>query len=456
MEKTDLKTQLAEVAERIRTMREITGLSEGEMAKCTGVPLEEYQQCEAGEKDFSFTFIYKCAQRFGIDPTDLIKGVSPTLSSYTVNRKGDGLPITRRQGFKYLNMAPLFKNKTAEPFFVTMPYEEAQQKVAIKLSTHVGQELDIILKGAMKVQVGNHIEVLHEGDSIYYNSATPHGMIATEGAECQFYAIVMKGAEEFAPEQDRFQRLIDQKLARQDRETVSTPFVKTELDENGILKSIRFENEEKFNFAFDIVDKLAEKSPDKLAMLHVGPGQGGAPLHLWRHQPVRPAESRQLLGKSLGIQAGRPGDAGAQAPLPVLVCHHRALHKLGAVAIPATNLLHGARLRLPLQGRRGAAPSSAPPTARWPTRWRRPPRTAPAWRSKSWWAENRGGLARLRRGSATPSRDTYDRASADAPCGERPHADVLHLRHHGLPQDRRRTTINTPWATTSPPSTGTA
>ena len=154
MEKTDLKTQLAEVAERIRTMREITGLSLDEMAKCTGVSREEYEQCEAGEKDFSFTFIYKCAQRFGIDPTDLIKGVSPTLSTYTVNRRGDGLPITRRQGFKYLNMAPLFKNKTAEPFFVTMPYEESQQNVAIKLSTHAGQEFDIVIKGTMKMQVG--------------------------------------------------------------------------------------------------------------------------------------------------------------------------------------------------------------------------------------------------------------------------------------------------------------
>ena len=205
MEKTDLKTQLAEVAERIRTMREITGLSEEEMAKCTGVSKEEYEQCEAGERDFSFTFIYKCAIRFGIDPTDLIKGVSPTLSSYTISRKGDGLPITRRQGFKYLNMAPLFKNKTAEPFFVTMPYSEAEQNVAIKLSTHVGQEFDIVIKGAMKMQVGNHVEVLHEGDSIYYNSSTPHGMIATEGADCQIYAIVLKGAEEFAPEQDRFQ-----------------------------------------------------------------------------------------------------------------------------------------------------------------------------------------------------------------------------------------------------------
>ena len=89
MEKTDLKAQLGEVAQRIRTMREITGLSEEEMARCTGVSTEEYAHCEEGEQDFSFTFIYKCAKRFGVDPTDLIRGVSPTLSSYTIVRHGD-------------------------------------------------------------------------------------------------------------------------------------------------------------------------------------------------------------------------------------------------------------------------------------------------------------------------------------------------------------------------------
>ena len=336
MEKTDLKTQLAEVAERIRTMREITGLSLDEMAKCTGVSREEYEQCEAGEKDFSFTFIYKCAQRFGIDPTDLIKGVSPTLSTYTVNRRGDGLPITRRQGFKYLNMAPLFKNKTAEPFFVTMPYEESQQNVAIKLSTHAGQEFDIVIKGTMKMQVGSHIETLHAGDSIYYNSATPHGMIATGGEECQIYAIVLKGSEEFAPEQDRFQKLIDQKLARQERETVSSPFVKTTLDENGILNGIQFTNEEKFNFAFDIVDKLAEKSPDKLAMLHVSREKVErrftfSDISRWSSKTANYLES-------LGIQRG-------DRVMVVLKRHYQfwfvitALHKMGAIIIPATNLL---------------------------------------------------------------------------------------------------------------------
>ena len=336
MEKTDLKTQLTEVAERIRTMREITGLSEEEMARYTGVSREEYEKCEAGEQDFSFTFIYKCAARFGIDPTDLIKGVSPTLSSYTIVRKDDGLPITRRHGFHYLNKAPLFKNKTAEPFFVTMPYDEAQQHVAIKLSTHVGQEFDIVVKGVMKMQVGSHVEILRQGDCIYYNSATPHGMIATEGEECQIYAIVLKGSEDFAPERDRFQQLIEAKLARQDRETVSSPFVKTTVDENGILNGITFQNEEKFNFAFDIVDKLAQKSPDKLAMLHVSRDKVErrftfGDISRWS------AKTANYL-ESLGIKRG-------DRVMVVLKRHYQfwfvitALHKMGAVIIPATNLL---------------------------------------------------------------------------------------------------------------------
>ena len=126
-----------------------------------------------------------------------------------------------------------------------------------------------MVSGAMKVQVGTHSEILRAGDSIYYNSSTPHGMIAVEGEECRFYAIVMKAPENFEPEQDRFQKLVDARLARQDRQTVSDPFVKTTVDENGIVNGITFENEEKFNFAFDIVDELAKKCPDKLAMLHV-------------------------------------------------------------------------------------------------------------------------------------------------------------------------------------------
>ncbi len=336
MERTDLKGQLEEVASRIRTMREITGLSEEEMARHTGVSPEEYRACERGERDFSFTFIYKCAQRFAIDPTDLIKGESPTLSNYTLTRKGDGLPITRRQGFQYLNLAPLFKNKTAEPFFVTMPYDEAEQNVPIKLSTHVGQELDIVVQGCMKMQVGEHQETLYPGDSIYYNSGTPHGMIATGGEACQIYAIVLRGSDHLPQEPDRFQKLLDAKRARAERETVASPFVETTLDENGILSGIRFKNEDRFNFAFDIVDELAKKDPGKLAMLHVA--RDGTQRRFTFEDIRRESNRTANYLESLGIRRG-------DRVLVVLKRHYQfwfvitALHKMGAVIIPATNLL---------------------------------------------------------------------------------------------------------------------
>ena len=42
----------------------------------------------------------------------------------------------------------------------------------------------------------DHIEILHEGDAIYYNSGHGHGMVATGGEDCLFLAVVMKPQEE--------------------------------------------------------------------------------------------------------------------------------------------------------------------------------------------------------------------------------------------------------------------
>ena len=58
---TGLDLRLHEVAERIRELRMITGLTPAEMAGLTDVPLEEYLLCESGEGDLTFAFIYRCA-----------------------------------------------------------------------------------------------------------------------------------------------------------------------------------------------------------------------------------------------------------------------------------------------------------------------------------------------------------------------------------------------------------
>ena len=148
-------------------MREIMGWSTKEMADKTEVSEAEYITYEAGEADLPFTFIHKCALAFDIDLTDLLEGNNAArLSSYTVTRKGMGQKTAKEQGIDISNLAPMFRNKIAEPYWVKYEYSAAQQNQPIHLTNHSGQEFDLVIEGSLKVQVGPHIEVLHEGDSI--------------------------------------------------------------------------------------------------------------------------------------------------------------------------------------------------------------------------------------------------------------------------------------------------
>ena len=95
------------------------------------------------------------------------------------------------------------KNKLAEPFLVTAPYEEDAQQQPIPLSRHTGQEFDYILEGRLRVQIEDHVEELEPGDAIYYDSRFGHGMIAIGGQPCKFIAVVIKETDPSKPQESR-------------------------------------------------------------------------------------------------------------------------------------------------------------------------------------------------------------------------------------------------------------
>lgn len=183
---------IKEVAERLKALREIVGISAEEMSRRTDTSQEDYALIEQGEKDFSVTFVYKCAEILGVDIIELLTGDNPKLKRYCVVRKGTGLPVKRREGFEYQHLAYLFKDKKIEPFLVIAPYSEEEQEKPISLSVHEGQEYDYILSGSLKTVIDGKIKVLNAGDSIIYDSSAPHGMIAANGAKCEFLAILIK------------------------------------------------------------------------------------------------------------------------------------------------------------------------------------------------------------------------------------------------------------------------
>ena len=325
--------KLVEVAERIAELRDIYGLSQEEMAEKTGVSLLLYKAYEAGSEDLPFSFIHKCALAFGVEITDLLEGQSARLTSYTVTRKNEGVTTANEEGILIQNLAANFKNKLANPYWVTYEYSESLQSKPIEVTTHSGQEFDFVVKGALKVQVGDHAEILHEGDSIFYNSATPHGMIAVEGQDCLFLAMIMAEDETVA---DKHMHTVNVGRAPKKENLVCDKFIETTVDASGVCNSIKFHNEDKFNFAFDIVDELGRLYPEKLAMLHIS---NDMEERKFTFKNIKDYSSQAAnYFKSLGIKKG-------DRVLLVLKRNYQfwfsilGLHKLGAIAIPATNQL---------------------------------------------------------------------------------------------------------------------
>ena len=323
--------QLQSIALRISEMRRIMGYSQKEMATLTDVSEDTYLSYESGSVDLPFTFIHKCAKVFGIELTEILEGNTAKLSGYTVTRRGEGLTTASEDGITIQDMAPLFRQKLATPYWVTYQYSEELQKQPIHTVTHAGQEFDMVVKGSMRIRIGDREEVLREGDSVFFKSSTPHGMIAIDGQDCTFLAMIMASD---ATDQPMF-------IGNGERSSSKAPllcekFIKPVEDENGILTDINYTDEDKFNFAFDTVDEIARRQPDKLAMVHIS---NDMTERRFTFKDMKDASSQCAnYFKSLGIKRG-------DRVMLVLKRHYQfwfailGLHKLGAIAIPATNQL---------------------------------------------------------------------------------------------------------------------
>ena len=333
---TGMDFKIQQIASRIRELRQITGFTLEEMAQRTGMSVEEYAAHENGQRNLSIAFLYRCTLSFGVDMGDLLEGHSPKLRSYALTRKGEGQRIEEAHHMVGFNLAAGFRNRIALPLYMEIKYRQGAEYEDIELVTHEGQECDIVIRGRMKIQIGGHSEILGPGDTIYYDSSTPHGMIAVDGEDCAFYAIVLSNSAARENEEAKTFATLEPSEAKADEQPRIYHNFSLPVEENGKLQAISFKNEEKFNFAFDIVDALGRQKPDKLAMLHIS--ENGTERRFTFQDMKKESARAANYFKSLGIKRG-------DRVMLVLKRHYQfwfailGLHKLGAIAIPATNQL---------------------------------------------------------------------------------------------------------------------
>lgn len=113
-------------------------------------------------------------------------------------------------------------------------------------------------------------------------------------------------------------------------------FVDETIDEKGMLKDISFRYENNFNFAYDVLDVLAQEKPDKKAMIWISNDMEERTFTFSDLKRYSDKTANYL--SSLGIKRG-------DNVMIILKRHYQfwfvmmALHKIGAVAVPATNQL---------------------------------------------------------------------------------------------------------------------
>lgn len=183
-----MNEELKQIGERIRSLRDIFCVSVATLAEEIGLTQNELEDFESGAKDIPIGVLHSIAKRFGVGLNSLLTGEEGHLTQYCLTRRDGGVAIERRPDYEYRSLAFTFFARKADPFLVTVEPKTGAEDIS--LNRHAGQEFDYVLSGTLMVRLGETDFILHEGDSLYYNSEIPHGMKALEGTSARFLACI--------------------------------------------------------------------------------------------------------------------------------------------------------------------------------------------------------------------------------------------------------------------------
>ena len=180
----------AQIAARIRELRDILEYSSVDVAAKLNISEQEYLDFENNVKSIPISTLYELADLFNVDFTVLLTGEDPKMGDYTLVRSGQGVDVDRYPGYSFQSLAYNFKGRIMEPLYVCLePHEDEAHEAS--LVAHGGQEFNLVLEGTVKVVLGKHEFFLNAGDSLYFDPRIPHGQRAV-GGPAKFVTIISK------------------------------------------------------------------------------------------------------------------------------------------------------------------------------------------------------------------------------------------------------------------------
>jgi len=177
----------AHIGSRLRVQRERQGLSLRELARRIGVSASLISQIERDKVNPSVSTLYALVRELGLTMGDLFAGdgAEPALGASSGNEPvvnaNDRITIKLASGVTWERLTP-----ASDPGveFLHVVYDVGSESCPQdSLVTHGGKEYGVVLSGRLGVRIGFDEHELGPGDSISFDSSSPHRLWAI-GDEC--------------------------------------------------------------------------------------------------------------------------------------------------------------------------------------------------------------------------------------------------------------------------------
>ena len=182
----------------MRSLRSRKGWTLKEMSVESGIPVSTLSKVEHDRLTLSYDKLYQLSQRLGMRMSELFAEESEDPVMPTARRSlGDLQHAVRVEtpNYDYHYLCAELRRKRMIPVIAKVRAKTAKQFGS--LTHHSGEEFSYVLKGSVMINTEFYDPVvLHEGQSIYFDSSMGHAYLTAEGCEEALLLTVMSSADE--------------------------------------------------------------------------------------------------------------------------------------------------------------------------------------------------------------------------------------------------------------------
>jgi len=169
------------IGKRIKSHRTRKKLTLDQLANDTGYSIEYLKEIESGKEIPPVGTLLQISRALHIDSGDLLQ------EQRSARDKRAEAYTKRTRNYAYTPLTPGAEHKHLKAFRILIKAGQAHEGVGYQ---HEGEEFVYVLKGAIELTVGDHVNLLKFGDSLHFNSGIRHHMRNVGEADAELMVVV--------------------------------------------------------------------------------------------------------------------------------------------------------------------------------------------------------------------------------------------------------------------------